>query len=475
MRQTRILSMLLALMVLLVLAGCGGGPSAAEGAEPSSAPNATAPDTTAPAQDTQSPEAPQETEPAPAAEVLLWIENTIQIVSSDTILAKSNDKGYAILNIDGTVRTWLPDFQSVIPVNPYCFTATSDGVSSLLDLNGNVIIEDVKEARIKCQTSDDPWGIIQYTAVERQDFGEKTKIYLMRTDTFENILEVDTDPINIQIYYDGAKYRMGKANPASGETSWSELDGTPVEPYHNPVAASRYIDESVLDCAPYIYQIDSKAPHNLYPGLAVDGKIEVKTPALLKYSEDAYSPNNANGLFGLMDFSGNKITDIKYKWCYSNDYGVLATTPDHKTDLYDMDGNFCISSDTEIGFSKYEFPPFGVLETNNANKKQTGIYDFAKKEFIFTTEEAVSGTKIVDKYALGDPDLNVTALYVYYKELQVLVCGNGSIIENVQPIHTTYSAFGQFPVQSTKNLDQIMVVNVDTGEIVSEFQAHLTK
>lgn len=465
--QTRILSMVLVLMLLLT--GCGGGPSEAEGAEPPAAPNATTS-----AQDAQSPEPPQEAAPAPAAEVFSWVYNTIQAVNSDTILAQSVDGGCAILNIDGTVRTWLSDYRSFSPVNQYCFTAMSDGISSLLDLNGNVIKEDVKDVLNKCQTTDNPWGLILYTAVERQDFGEKTTTYLMRTDTFENIFEVDVDPINVQIYYDGAAYRMGKTSPASGEVSWSTLDGAPMEPYQIPEADSRHIDEAVLDCAPYIYQIDSQAPHNLYQGLAVDGKIEVETPALLKYSEEKYY-SNKNVLFGLMDFSGNKITDIKYKWCESNSYGVLTSTEDRKTDLYDADGNFCISSDSGIGFSNYKFPPFAVLETYNANKKQTGIYDFTKKEFIFTTEESVSMTQILDKY-VGLPDQNVAALYVYSKNgPHVLVCGNGSIIENVQPIHSHYSALGKLLIQSTEDLDQIMVVNVDTGEIESTFQAHMAK
>lgn len=198
MRQIRILPMILVLMVLL--AGCGGGPSAAEGAEPSSAPNATVP-----AQNTQSPETPQETEPTPAAEVLSWLGNTVQIVSPDTILAQSGDNGCAILNIDGTVRVWLSDYRTFITVNRYCFTAMSDGITDLFDLNGNLILEDIKDVRRRPQTDDDPWGLIQYTAVERQDFGEKTKTYIMRTDTFENVLEVDTNPIYLQIYYDGAE------------------------------------------------------------------------------------------------------------------------------------------------------------------------------------------------------------------------------------------------------------------------------
>lgn len=466
--QTRILSMVLVLMLLLT--GCGGGPSEAEGAEPSATPNATVP-----AQDTQNPEKPQETEPAPAVEVLSWMGNTLQIISSDTILAQSSDSGCAILNIDGTVRTWLSDYRSFSPVNRYCFTATSNGISSLFDLNGNVIKEDVKDVWNKCQTTDDPWGLILYTAVERQDFGEKTTTYLMRTDTFENIFEVDTALSDMKIYYDGATYRMEKTTPASGEISWSTLDGTPVEPYQVPEADSRYIDESVLECAPYIYQIDSQEPHHLYQSLVVDGKIEVETPALLKYSEEKYY-SNTNALFGLMDFSGNKITDIKYKRCDSNSCGVLASTSDHKTDLYDVNGNFCISSDSGIGFSKYEFPPFAVLETANANKTQTGIYDFEKKEFIFVTEEPISATKIIDKYAVGSLDQNVAALYVYYtKGLHVLVCKNGAIIENVQPIHSNYSALGRFLMQSTEDPDYLMIINVDTGEIVSEFQAHLAK
>ena len=199
--------LLLALMVLL--AGCGGGPSEAEGAEPPAAPNATTP-----VQDTQSPEPPQETEPAPTAEVLSWMGNTLQTVSSDTILAQSSDSGCAILNIDGTVRTWLSDYRSFSPVNQYCFKGMSDGINDLFDLNGNLILEDVKDVRRKPQTDNDPWGLIQYAAVERQDFGEKTKTYIMRTDTFENVLEVDTDPIYLQIYYDGAAYRMEKPKPA---------------------------------------------------------------------------------------------------------------------------------------------------------------------------------------------------------------------------------------------------------------------
>lgn len=46
------------LLVLLLLTGCGGGPTAVEGAEPSSTPETPAPV-----------EAPQEPEPAPTVEV----------------------------------------------------------------------------------------------------------------------------------------------------------------------------------------------------------------------------------------------------------------------------------------------------------------------------------------------------------------------------------------------------------------------
>lgn len=465
MAKKKLFPLLLALMVLLT--GCGGGPSAAEGAE--SPPNSEA---SVPIEDTQSPKEPQETEPVPNAEVLSWVENTVQIISPDTILAKSSDNRYAILNIDGTVRTWLPDYQTISSVNQYCFTAMSDGINSLLDLNGNVMIEDVKEVWNKCQTSDDPWGIIQYTAVERQDFGEKTTTYLMRTDTFENVLEVDGDPLNIRIYYDGTEYRMEKTDPASGEITWSTLDGTPAEPYQVPAAAPCYIDESVLDCAPYIYQIDSEAPHDLFPDLAVDGKIEVKVPAILKYSEDKYKANS-NVQFGLMDLSGNKITDIKYQRYQYNDHGALFTTPDGKTDLYDINGIFCLASDSVINFEGEEFSCFSSLKTNN----QYGIYDFEKREFIFITKDSVSTTRITDKYYSSGPRYeNITALYLYNTAgLHTLVCSNGSLIEDVALTQYHYSVHGRLLVQSTTELTRLMIVDVETGEIVSEFQAHLTK
>lgn len=466
MAKKKLFPLLLALMALL--AGCGGGPSAAEGGE--SSPNSEA---SAPIKDTQSPEEPQETEPAPNAEVLSWVENTVQIVSPDTILAKNSDNRYAILNIDGTVRTWLPDYQTVSSVNQYCFTAMSDGINSLLDLNGNVMIKYVKEVWNKCQTSDDPWGIIQYTAVERQDFGEKTTTYLMRTDTFENVLEVDGDPLNIRIYYDGTEYRMEKTDPASGEITWSTLDGTPAEPYQVPAAAPRYIDESVLDCAPYIYQIDSEAPHDLSPGLAVDGKIEVKAPALLKYSEDKYKANS-NVQFGLMDLSGNKITDIKYQRYQYNDHGALFTTPDGKTDLYDVNGIFCLASDSVINFEGEEFSRFSPLKTNN----QYGIYDFENKEFIFITKGSVSTKNVTDKYytSSGPYYENITALYLYNTAgLHTLVCSNGSLIEDVALTQYHYSVHGRLLVQSTTEPTRLMIVDVETGEIVSEFQARLTK
>lgn len=354
-------------LAAMLLTGCGGGSPAVEGAEPPSAPQVTIPDP----QDTQSPQEPQELEPVP--EVLSW-DKTMQMVNADTILAKSKDGGFAILNNDGTVRASLPEYSSLTLKTPYCFIGSSGGKMDLLDVSGNVIVENVKDVHRKTQTKDDPWGILQYTAVESQEFGEKATTYFMRTDTFENIMEPTGDQTFLQFYFDGIQYlvSMPEADPMTAD--WFTLDGTPTTPFTNLTAAPQYVDVSILDNAPYIYRIEDKKSHYLHRESAVDGRFEIHGLALLKYSEDIYE-GDSNVQFGLMDLSGKKITDIKYQWSETNNCGVLATTPDRKTDVYDANGNFCFSSDSPISFLSKTFSHFSILKTPVVNKTQLGILE----------------------------------------------------------------------------------------------------
>ena len=60
-------------------------------------------------------------------------------------------------------------------------------------------------------------------------------------------------------------------------------------------------------------------------------------------------------------------------------------------------------------------------------------------------------------------------------DLHTLVCQNGTLIENVTfPSNLYLSSFGYVLVSSTIEPEQISVIDVETGEIKSEFLAHLS-
>lgn len=73
-----------------------------------------------------------------------------------------------------------------------------------MEAGRTAIAKDIQNVRIKTDAAYDPWGVIQYTAVERQDFGTKTTVCAMRTDTFEIIYQSEQDDFSIR--YDGEQY-----------------------------------------------------------------------------------------------------------------------------------------------------------------------------------------------------------------------------------------------------------------------------
>lgn len=460
--------LMLSLAAMLLLTGCGGEPSAVEGAEPPSAPQVTVPDP----QDTQSPQEPQELEPVP--EVLSW-DKTMQMVNADTILAKSKDGGFAILNNDGTVRASLPEYSSLTLKTPYCFIGSDEGKINLLDLNGSIITEDIQNVLSPTQTAYDPWGVIQYTAVERQDFGAKTTVCAMRTDTFEIIYQSERDDFSIR--YDGEQYLIETTDPDSKEAKWTTFNGENVSTYYPIPVIHR--DASILDAAPYVYGVNGNDFTLLTSNFIVDGQIELGGPSLsvYQYSENQLGKYNENR-FGLMDLEGNKLTELIYEDSVLLPCGLLAITPDGKTDIFDGNGNLCTSVDSRVGFSHNASSRFAGLTTTVANKSQFGIFDFEQRKFIFTSGNSVKAFEIKDKYYPPNyaEYLRVAAFYLEGSDgVNTLLCGNGALVENVRPItEGKHSSCGRLLVQSTTEPDKIMIINVETGKIVSEFQAHLS-
>ena len=179
----------------------------------------------------------------------------MKIVNADTILATDKNGGCAVLNSDGSIRVSLPEYHLLTTQTPYCFTGMSVGTMNLLDLNGNIIAKDIQNVRIKTDAAYDPWGVIQYTAVERQDFVTKTTVCAMRTDTFEIIYQSEQDDFSIR--YDGEQYLIETTDPDSKEYKWTTLAGEDVSAF-DPIPVV-YRDVSILDAAPCFYWVNGNA------------------------------------------------------------------------------------------------------------------------------------------------------------------------------------------------------------------------
>lgn len=411
MAKKKLFPMLLALMVLL--AGCGG-PSAAEGAEPSSAPNATVSDATAPAQDTQSHEAPQETEPAPAPEVNTW--KSLKLVNADTIIAENTDGTYAILDSNGSIQKTLPECNSVALINQYCFWGRVDNTYNLYDLNGSVVLTSQNTfERTRLNTGENPWGVIRYEVIEKADFGGKTITHFMRTDTFEDIYQADGDMSHFAgtFGYDGTQYLLKTLHTDTRSFTYSTLDGTELPDYQEP---------------------DPLA-------------------AMSEYETFLMS----------LGYRKRELVD--------SGIGGLGRKEDGSTDIYNVNRELCASYDNQVQLATTEsLGNLGVLTTNTAAGFQAGVFDFQAGEFLFIVDGSVQTKVIHDAYTLDVSSF----LLENAEELHTLVCKNGTMIENVSMSSLLYnSAAGYVLLTSTVEADKIVIINVDTGEIVSEFQAHL--
>lgn len=211
MAKKKLFLLLLTLMVLL--AGCSGGPSEAKGAEPSAAlPSAGVQTTESNGQETQEPQAPETSqEPASTStpEVSTW--KSLQLINADTIIAESADGTYAILDSNGVIQNTLPECSSVSPLNQYCVSGFYDGAHYLYDLNGSLILtSQTGFERARLSTGENPWGVIRYEVVEKADFGGKAVTHFMRTDTFEDIYQADGAMANFagMFGYDGEQYLL---------------------------------------------------------------------------------------------------------------------------------------------------------------------------------------------------------------------------------------------------------------------------
>lgn len=414
----KLIALFLAAMILLT--GCGG-PSAAEGAEPPAAPEATTPA----AQNTQMPQEtqePQETEPETTPEIPTW--DDIWLINGDVIVARGADGTCAILDSEGIPQETLPSFSLITLLNPYCFQITVDGVANLFDLTGSVVLtSETGFKRAVPNTSDDPWGIIMYEVAEKADFGGKNTTHFMRTDTFEDVYQVDGDMSSFvgMLSYTGTQYLFKTRNVDTGTYTYSALDGTEVSDYQ---------------------ETDPLAERVEYGAFLAD--------------------------------LGYRKTEL-----LGNGIGGLARNENNGTDIYGVDLELCASYDNQVQLvSTDSLGNLGLLTTyTSAAGYQTGVFDFQAGEFLLvvdgsTVDHSLQPRSIHDAYSyLSEASgflLEDTA------ELHTLVCKNGKIIENVSLPDLSNSAAGYVLAISTTETDKVMIINLETGEIKSEFLAHLS-
>ena len=154
-----------------------------------------------------------------------------------------------------------------------------------------------------------------------------------------------------------------------------------------------------------------------------------------------------------------------------NGVGALAGNDDGTTDVYNTNRELCATYDNEVRLDNPEsVGNLGILTTNTAAGFQTGIFDFHAGEFLLIVDGEVQDTVIRDAYT------QETSAFLLEDagEMHTLVCKNGTMVENVsRPSSLCNSATGYILLISTTEADKIVIINVDTGEIVSEFQAHL--
>ena len=120
MAKKKLFPLLLALMALL--AGCGSGPSAAEGAESPVASEAA--DPIQGEQSSQETLPPQEETP-PIAEINTW--TSMRLINGNQIIAQGADGEFAILDRDGAVKETLSNCTSIDLVNQNCFAGFCAG------------------------------------------------------------------------------------------------------------------------------------------------------------------------------------------------------------------------------------------------------------------------------------------------------------------------------------------------------------
>lgn len=416
MAKKKLFPLLLALMALL--AGCGGGPSAAEGAE--SPPNSEA---SVPIEDTQSPEGIQETEPESTPEIPTWSD--MWLVNGNVIVARGADGACTILSSEGIPQKTLPTFSFINLLNPYCFQITVDGVNNLYDLTGSVVLTSESSfSRVVPNSSDDPWGIIMYEVAEKADFGGKNTTHFMRTDKFEEIYQADGDMSGFagMLIYTGTQYLLKTWNADTGTYTYSTLDGTEMPDYQevNPLAARVEYDVFLADL-------------------------------------------------------GYRKTEL-----LGNGIGGLGRNKNNGTDIYNVNHKLCASYDNQVQLvSADSLGNFGLLTTyTSAAGYQTGVFDFQTGEFLLvvdgsTIDHSLEPRSIHDAYSY----LSEASAFLLENRagLHTLICKNGIIIENVSLSALSNSAAGYVLATSTTETDKVMIINVETGEIVSQFQAHLTK
>ena len=353
-------------------------------------------------------------EPESVPEVSTW--KSLQLVNADTIIAEMADGTYAILDSNGVMQKTLPECKHVALVNQNCFWGQVDSTFNLYDLNGTVVLTSQSTFdRTKLNTSEDPWGVIKYEEVEKSDFGGKAVTHFMRTDTFEDIYQADgtKDSFVGAFGYDGTQYLLKTWNTDTKSYIYTTLDGT----------------------------------------------------ELLDYQEiDPYAARSEYDMF-LMDLAYRKRDIV------GNGVGALAGNDDGTTDVYNTNRELCATYDNEVRLDNPEsVGNLGILTTNTAAGFQTGIFDFHAGEFLLIVDGEVQDTVIRDAYT------QETSAFLLEDagEMHTLVCKNGTMVENVsRPSSLCNSATGYILLISTTEADKIVIINVDTGEIVSEFQAHL--
>ena len=416
MAKKKLFPLLLALMALL--AGCSSGPSAAEGAESPVASEAATPVQSE--QSSQETLPPQEETP-PIAEINTWA--SMRLINGNRIIAQGADGEFAILDRDGAVKKTLSNCTSIDLVNQNCFAGFCDGTRTLYDLDGTVICTSQAGFSKAVVLQDDPWDVITYEVVESLDFGAKTVTHFMRTDTFEDILQIEGDRSQTMgmLRYDGTQYLLKQWNAGLNKDIYSTLDGTELPDYQ---------------------EVDPSAGRAAYMDFM---------------SEQGYRKSTIIG----------------------DGIGALGERDDKGTDIFDSDHNLCASYDSQIQFSPNT--PVGSLAllatwTSGAGH-QTGLFDFQTKEFLHvvkgsTVDGSLQPEVIHDIYSQAPSAF----LLKNTSDIHTLVCQNGTLIDNVDFPDSFYrSAAGYVLVNSLSENDKHMIADVETGEIMSEFQAHLTK